>query len=77
MGEHKDQIERSLTNIAACIKILNDKIEQKQCRCGTSDSMIRIEQIIRGMQPQQTLDKQELKQQLTELKNINKVIPQG
>lgn len=56
---------------------MNDKIDQRQCSCKTGNNMDRLEAILCDMQTQKTLDRQEMKQQMTEIKNMNKAIPQS
>lgn len=75
--DHKNQREKSVENIAERITIMNDKIDQQQCSCNINNNMNRIEKLLINMQNQQTLDRHKMKPQVTELRNMNKLIPQS
>ena len=74
---HKNQLERGLINISACITIMEKKIDEHKCSCDTNNNMNKLEEILNKIQAQQVVDKNEIQQQIMELKNTNKIIPQS
>lgn len=73
LSSHKDQIENSLGNIAACITMINEKIKNTQYSCEyiVNTKMSHIEQLLRNIQIQQNGDKSDIKQQILDLKNMD------
>lgn len=65
LSSHKDQIEKKVENIAACVTIMSDKIQKTKCFC---EHILYIsinsnaQNGLKNMQRKQTMDKAEKKQ---------------